>query len=186
VTDSKVLNRLMDFAPRIIAAYSSAPTRCIGATAVGCEVLQHFGIVAAPFPVLVEVVNAAWVAAQRRGADPVTAIARGGHVLLINPDPGAAGWSGHLMIHVPSQHTLIDLDFQQFGRPHERIDAAPAEVFAWPSGTTTRTFQDATGARITIQATTDDTYTRARDWYDVDRRAPMRAAIIRAITKNRL
>jgi len=186
MTDSKILNRLIDFAPVIIHQHAAVRARCIAATAVGLDVLHVFGIMADPFPVLVELHNAAFVAARRRGADVVTAVARGGHILVTSPESTADGWPGHLMIHVPRHQTLIDLDFQQFRRPHEHIKADAAEVLHWPTGTTSRTFQDPTGAQLIVEATTDHTYRAARDWYDVDRRAPIVTAVVRAILKNRI
>ena len=188
MTDTKILNRMIDFAPSIIARYGKARARCIVSTAIGCDVLDHFGITADPFPVLVQIVNSAFVAAQRRGADPVTAIARGGHILTIDPDrhTDPDGWPGHLMIHVPRCQVLIDLDFQQFDRPRQSIHADAAEVLPWPTGTTSRTFQDPSGAQLLIEATTDFTFVRSGDWHDRSKRAAIVAEVIRAITKNRL
>ena len=185
MTGSKVIGRLMEFAPAILAAGTRVPARCIAATAVGCDVLRAFDIEAEPYPVLVEVANAAFVAAQARGADPVTAIARGGHILVIGEHiPG--GWPGHLVIHLPAHGVLVDLDFQQFRRASQSIAAAPAEMLPWPSGTTSRAFVNPDGARLAIEATNDRTYERSPDWSDLNRRRPLVQELIRAIRKNRL
>ena len=91
------------------------------------------------------------------------------------------------MIHLLQLQVLIDLDFQQFGRPREGITADPAEVLPWPTGTTTRQYLNPINrSRLTIAATDDYTFRAARDWYDIERRRPAVAAVIRAITKNRL
>jgi hypothetical protein len=186
VTETKVIERLRAFAPAIIAAGTRVPNRCIAATAVGCGVLEAFEIEARPFPVLVEIANRAFVEARARGADDVTAIARGGHLMLISREPVLNGWCGHLMIHVPTHGLLIDLDFQQFRRLEQDIAAAPAELFPWPAGTTSRAYTNLDGARMAIQATDDRTWEGSPDWSDLNRRRPMVTALIRAIRKNRL
>ena len=186
MTESKVIERLREFAPAIIAAGTRVPNRCIAATAVGCSVLEAFEIEARPFPVLVEIANRAFVEARARGADDVTAVARGGHIMLISPEPVANGWCGHLMIHVPTHALLIDLDFQQFRRLEQQIAAAPAELFPWPAGTTSRAYTNPDGARMAIQATDDRTWEGSPDWSDRNRRRPMVTELIRAIRKNRL
>jgi len=185
VTDSKIVSRLMVYAPELLAATTRVRARCIAATALGCDVLHAFDIQAEPFPVVVELANRAFLAAQARGADEVTAIARGGHVMLVG-DSGPDGWGGHLMIRLPRYHALIDLDFQQFDRPRQQIEAPPAELFPWPDGTTSRAFTGAHGARLSIASTGDRTFERSPDWWDVARRAPIVAAVCRAIRKNRL
>ncbi len=186
VTETKAIDRLMAFAPAIIAAGTRVPNRCIAATAVGCGVLEAFDIEARPFPVLVEIANRAFIEARARGADDVTAIARGGHILVINREPVPNGWCGHLMIHLPAHALLMDLDFQQFRREAQQIAAAPAELFPWPAGTTARTYTNRDGARIVIQATDDRTFEASPDWRDLNRRRPMVGELVRAIRKNRL
>jgi len=186
MTESKVIDRLREFAPAIIAAGTRVPNRCIAATAVGCGVLEAFDIDARPFPVLVEIANRAFVEARARGADDVTAIARGGHVMTISRVPVLNGWCGHLMIHVPAHALLMDLDFQQFRRLEQQIAAAPAELFPWPAGTTSRAYTNGDGARIAIEATADRLWERSPDWSDLTRRRPMVTELIRAIRKNRL
>jgi hypothetical protein len=186
MTDSKVIERMREFAPPILAAYTRVHARCIAATAVGCDALCAFDIEAEPYPVAIEIANRAFLDAKARGADPVTAVARGGHILVMNHEPVPGGWPGHLMIQLPAHGLLLDLDFRQFGRPAQRIAAAPAEVFPWPAGTTARSFEIPDGARLAIQATGDRTFERSPDWYDRNRRGPMVAELIRAIRKNRL
>jgi hypothetical protein len=185
MTSSKVLERLIEFAPPILAAHTGVRARCIAATAVGCDVLRAFDIPAEPYPVVIELANAAFIAAAKRGADQVTAVARGGHILVMG-EPSPGGWPGHLVIHVRAYGVLVDLDFQQFRRAEQQINADAAEVFPWPSGTTTRVFTNADGARLVIEATDDHTYERSPDWTALNRRRPMVAALIRAIRKGRL
>lgn len=189
MTPGKVIERLVLFAPPVIAAYATERSRCVMATAIGVDVLHAFGIDAEPYPVRVEVRNGAFVAAQRRGADVVTAIARGGHLLLTDDrptDPDSRYWAGHLMIHVPAQAALLDLDFQQFGRPQHGIAACDAELFAWPTGTTAREFAGPNGARLTIEATDDRGFEVGGDWADRSRRVLLVDAVTRAIRKNRV
>lgn len=186
MTSSKVIDRIREFGPPIIAAYTRVHARCIAATAMGCDVLRAFDIRAEPYPVAIEIANRAFVEAKARGADPVTAIARGGHVLVMNPDPVPNGWPGHLMIHLPTMGLLLDLDFRQFRRVQQDIAAAPAELFPWPAGTTARTFENPDGARLVIQATDDRSFERSPDWTDTGRRRQAVAELARAIRKNRL
>lgn len=186
MTETKVIDRLIDFGPPIIEANTKTHARCIAATSIGCAVLREFGVDARPLPVLVEVANRAFVAAKARGADDVTAVARGGHVLVINPEPAAGEWGGHLMIHLPAHALLLDLDFRQFRREAQRIDAAPAELFMWPAGTTERAFTNPDGARLAIRATADRTFERSPDWTDANRRRLIVRELVRAIRKNRL
>ena len=189
MTSGKVIERLAQFAPPVIAAYATERARCVMATAVGVDVLHAFGVDAAPYPVRVELRNGAFEAARRRGADPVTAIARGGHLLVTDDrplDPASKFWAGHLMIHLPAQACLLDLDFQQFARPQYGIAAHEAECFAWPSGTNGREFAGPHGARIVIEATGDRGFEIGGDWADPSRRAPLVDAVTRAIRKNRI
>lgn len=187
MTATKVLERLMLYAPPILAATTRTRARCIAATALGCDVLHAFDIQAEPYPVIVSLANAAYVAAEKRGADPVTAIARGGHLMIVGDEgrePNA--WPGHLVIRLPQWRALIDLDFQQFGRPKQNIHVDAAEVLPWPAGTTSRRFRGPDGAELVITASEDDRWQRSPDWCDEARRAPMVAALCRAIRKNRL
>jgi hypothetical protein len=186
MTETKVIERLIKFGPPILAAGTRVPARCIAATALGCAVLRAFDIQAEPYPVVIEIVNRAFVQAHARGADDVTAVARGGHVLTISREPVPGGWCGHLMIHLPTRAVLIDLDFQQFRRLEQDIAAAPAEVFPWPAGTSSRAYTNAHGARLAIEATADRTFERSPDWYDANRRRPLAEMLTRAIRKNRL
>ena len=189
MTPSKVIERLALFAPPVIAAYATERARCVIATAVGVDVLHAFGVDAEPYPVRVEVRNGAFEAARRRGADPVTAIARGGHLLVTDDrplDPASRFWAGHLMIHLPAQAGLLDLDFQQFARPQHAIAASDAEWFAWPTGTHGREFAGPSGARLVIEATGDRGFEVGGDWADPRRRAPLVDAVTRAIRKNRV
>jgi hypothetical protein len=185
MTETKVIERLMTFAPAIIEAGTRVPNRCIAATAIGCAVLEAFGVKARPFPVLVEIANRAFVEAKARGADEVTAVARGGHVLMISREPVPNGWCGHLVIHLPAHALLMDLDFQQFRREAQQIAAAPAELFPWPIGTTSRAYTNPDGARMAIQATADRTWEASPDWSNPGRHEAMVCELVRAIRKNR-
>lgn len=185
MTESKVIERLMAFAPAMIAASTREPRRCIAATAIGCAVLEAFDVKARPFPVLIEIANRAFVEAKARGADEVTAVARGGHVMVISREPVPNGWCGHLMIHLPAHALLMDLDFQQFRRQEQEIAAAPAELFPWPIGTTSRVYTNPDGARLAIQATADRTWQASPDWTKADRRESTVRELVRAIRKNR-
>ena len=151
--------------------------------------LHAFGVDVAPYPVRVELRNGAFEAARRRGADPVTAIARGGHLLVTDDrplDPASKFWAGHLMIDLPAQRVCSISIFSSSRARQSGIAAHEAECFAWPSGTNGREFAGPHGARIVIEATGDRGFEIGGDWADPSRRAPLVDAVTRAIRKNRI
>jgi hypothetical protein len=190
MTRAKVVGRLIAFTPPVLDACCQPIGRCILATAVGIEVLRAFDIDAAPLSVNVTLANAQYRQVLGRGGDAATAVARGGHLMLSANAAGGAvqanEWGGHLVIAVPSQSVLLDLDSRQFNRPRERIIVPPASIFAWPAGTRQREYREAGGVHLVIETVEDDRYLRSPDWTDPGRRLPLARRLVHAIRAGRL
>jgi hypothetical protein len=180
----KVIDRLVTFGPAIIAEDPAVVclSRCVLATAIGGDILDAFGIAWAPVPVHVTIANAAYLAAIDRGADPAVAIARGGHVMTTRNAPeGPVNWAGHLILGVPAQGVIVDLDLRQFTRPERTIDLPAAGLFPWPAGARFREFTSPEGIVLRYECTNDRRFEAAPDWTRRARRARLVAAICRAI-----
>ena len=184
MTQSKVLDRLVRYAPPILARAAAARHRCILATAVGLDVLAVFDVPAAPLAVLVDLVNQRYLDARAAGFSAASAIATGGHVITTAPPeytdvPGNA-WAGHLVIC--THGGLIDLDLQQFRRPAFGLELPAAAQFAWRDGLRAREFE-VPGGRLRYEVVDDRSYEQSKDWYLPHRRAPIVGDVCRAIRK---
>jgi len=185
MTVSKVLERLLAFAPPLIAASVRVPARCVFATAVGIDVLRRFGIDAHPQAVILRIASARYVAAVQRGATPVVAVARGGHLMEIAPSDRVreGHWGGHLVIALP--HALLDLDHQQFSRPTVGLQLPPATLIPWPPDARAQVFQY-NGHALRIALTEDETFRQAPDWIRVAARQPVVDRVVHAVRRGAL
>jgi hypothetical protein len=188
MTTTKILDRLIRFAPPLLDANCKPGVgRCILATAVGLDVLRAFDIAAEPRAVHMKLANAQYIAARLRGADPVTAVARGGH--LMAPNEGlrsATSWGGHLVIELPTVGKLLDLDHGQFRRPAHGILVEDADLFDWPANTREREFVGVNRARLVITVVEDDYYQLSKDWTEPSRWRPLATTLVRAVRAGRL
>jgi hypothetical protein len=141
---SKILARLVHYAPSALRLRAKPGPRCVLATRIGIDVLARFGLAAAPLQVIVEVANAAYVEWVTDGAPGGDDQQRARGVWLVSNDPVkrrrhgelprqgplvTAPWDGHLAIDTCGH--LVDLDAQQFARPTRGICPPPALALPW-------------------------------------------------------
>jgi hypothetical protein len=183
---TKAIDRLAAVGPAVLDAWSKPGIgRCILSTAVGLDVLAALGFEAEPWPVEVEIANAAYArlvphvdlfAARVAGAWAVT-VGR-------STPAGGPGWNGHLVIRPTGADLIVDLDAGQFSRPAHGIAVPPALIVPWlremagvegvqPGGVRVRYTRDAANTG----------YREAPDWRLVERRRPIVAEIVRLIRK---
>lgn len=193
MTETKILKRLAAFGPPIIDR-GSKPTggHCVLATRVGIMALRHFGIQAQPLPVRLVIHNAVVVALLERVREPsaddwAAAKAAGGWTVDVgHPEAPGDGWTGHLVVHVPTHQLLMDLDLGQYARPTKQIKVCSGQVFSWPHGTEIREWPLPGGGILAIKEEPfNQTYLTARDWnvYDDD---PLVQDVVRAMRKGRV
>jgi len=185
----KVLARLATFAPPIIAADPAVTqhARCVLACAVGGDVLSAFAIPWVALPVHVALANAAYVAALGRGAEPAVAVARGGHYMTTRDAPtGPQEWGGHLVLWMPTLRLIADLDLRQFARPAKGIRPQAAEIFPWAPGARALECTLPGGVYLRYDCTDDRRFEAAPDWCRRERRAPLVAAVCRAVRAGHL
>ena len=199
MTTSKVIRRLMAALPAVFAQREAdgrmKRSRCILATAVGIDVLRAFDIKAVPMSVQLDVLNPAWVTwvnEGKPGGQP-TLMARGGYALSAGYPAGAgfttaltepAGWDGHLMVYLPAQAALLDLDAQQLNRPAHGIQI-PVALMLKTAGDISE-FDTPGGGRMFVKAKpADQSFERAPDWWDRSRRWDLVQDITRAIRKSK-
>jgi hypothetical protein len=189
MTPSKVIRRLLDAAPPVIAANTRVPNRCVLATAVGCATLERFGILAAPLPVDLCLANRAmaeWVEAgepggieeaTRRGAYCLDT--RGGEVKV---HIEGRQWERHLVVLLPEREQILDLDMQQLSRPARGIVVPAAAALEWPRGRLEGTWT-LNGCTLYLRAHPDDrSFEGASDWQVFPE---LVGAVERAIRKGR-
>jgi hypothetical protein len=190
MTPRKILGRLCSFAPPIIAADPAVQqhARCVLACAIGGDVLSAFDIPWVPLPVHATLANAAYIAALARGAEPAVAVARGGHYMTTRDAPaGPREWAGHLVLWVPSLHVIADLDLRQFERPARGIrPPRPADVFPWRPEARGLEYTLPGGEVLRYDCTEDRRFEASPDWCRRERRAPLVAAVCRAVRAGHL
>ena len=171
----KIVQRLVDVAPAIIASWAKNGGRCILATKVGIRALQEFNIVARPLSVRTVIHNRIMLdflaKIDREQLTPTKADWQklkdeGGWTVDVGdrtaPGPG---WAGHVVVHVPDLQVIVDLDLQALHRPHKDIHLAPAAVFQWPTGSTVREYVSQRGFSIGIKEEPfNQDFRDAKDW----------------------
>ncbi len=177
MTPTKVIRRLIDVAPPIIAENARVPNRCVLATAIGVATLARFGIEAAPLAVSVRLANAAYMRwleeGEPGGADE--AVRRGAFVLDTSAGRlGPAGlsvmeitgraWNRHLVILVPDRECVIDLDAQQLNRAERGVHVPSALVLNWPRGELERTWPIGASCLYLRAEPQDRSFEAATDW----------------------
>jgi hypothetical protein len=134
----RVLDALVAHARPIILTEFTADS-CIASTRLGLDVLAYFGITGREYAVLVAAFNreaAALLEAgvsmedigARTSAIPAD-VAGGPWTIGIGASPlggRSGGWSGHLVIGIPSIGVLVDLSADQASRPHKGMVFAPS------------------------------------------------------------
>lgn len=191
MTPSKAINRLAEFGPAVLRRHVSGPA-CVLSTRVGLDVLEQFGVPAAPLSVAVFLANAAtvaWWACGRPGGE-TGLLKAGGYMLdteggfVKNPPPGKP-WNGHLAIELIEHGALLDLDIRQMARPAHGIEVPAVGFFSWDGNAITAPLSR--GAQIVYRAKREDrSYEAARDWTDRAKRAAIVLDLERAIRKGRL
>jgi len=138
---SKVIDRLVAFAPPVLAAATRMPEHCVLATMTACDVLAAFDIPAEPCSVRVTIANRRYIEGLTRGLAPASIVATGGHLI----DTGADGqtlvtdrgrmWHGHLVAWLPGPRLIVDLVVGAWTRPAKaiRFPAAHALAFTPPA-----------------------------------------------------
>lgn len=175
MTKAKALNLLVQLAPHHIAANARPGPRCILATRVGLKALAMLDIKALPMSVHTIVHNHTMIQFLRQvdrdklvptAADWAQLKADGGWTVDMGDiDAPGDGWPGHVVIHVPDQEVLIDLDLQAMHRPLKGIKLPPAAAFPWRRGTTVQEFPGPNGCWVGIrEEPLNQGYRHAKDW----------------------
>ncbi len=165
MTTTKILTRLVYYAPPVLHERANPGGRCVLATRLGIDVLARFGLHAEPHVVVAEIANAAYIQWIEDGApggdqeqlargawlvsnDPAKRRPHGGHELPAQVPPPKAPWDGHLVLVVRDRQRdlLVDLDVQQFARPTRGIVPPPALVLPWNGDLTGSEFRQGGGA----------------------------------------
>ena len=196
MTAGKAIDRLVVFAPAIIAANAKPGGRCVLATAIGIDVLERFDVAAVPVSVRLRLANGAYLAHAERGMSAVGNVANGGHLIdtgsdadpLTGTTTSDRGWHGHLVMALPGV-SLIDLDLQQLHRPQYGIVLPLAARFEWLGLRVDR----AAGREFPINGNrirydvrpNDQSWADAKDWIGVSRRRHIVDAIERCIRKGK-
>jgi hypothetical protein len=190
VRPTKLLRRLAEWAPAIIAAEPLERTRCILATRVGLEALEILGVEAEPLSVVTGIMNAAFLRWAEEGfpGGPDEGARRRVRILETEDRPlglpfDGKGWRGHLVIRAGG--LLVDLDAQQFERPDYAIHLPPGLLLEWgpyPDGR--RLYRLPGGGVLRVTARPEDrSYQEAGDWR---RGAPrLVQALVRAVEAGR-
>lgn len=139
MTKSKILKRLAEFGPPLIAKTTKPGPYCVLSCAVGQLALAKFGLVAEPYVAEVTICNAAWVAwtKEDRAGGMDAALERGAYLMSNRPNftggtlpsmipPTSAAWDGHLALRCG--RFLIDLALGAFTRPTKNIWLPPSFV----------------------------------------------------------
>lgn len=147
MTRTKILRRVVQYAPRIISQWARYNGRCVLATRVGYDVLRACGIEAEPIAVIIDVANAPYFAWAAHGGTRDEFRASG--CWLISNDPVTPmdelppqvprpprGTNQHLVLHVPAVAALVDLDLRQMARPQHQILPPDAIMLPWDGAET--------------------------------------------------
>lgn len=192
----KILRRLVEMAPPQIDAECAPGPHCVLSTTIGQMVLADFGIEATPYPVQLDICNAAWIAwAQEEYVGGQTEqLARGAHLLTNRPDwKGAtlpslnpvvkAPWDGHLVLRVGDD--LVDLNLGAFNRPTKAIAVPDAAILPCPDGTASAEWPNPQTLCYyrPLVAPYADEYQTARDWVERGRFADLVARISRRVRR---
>jgi hypothetical protein len=166
VRPGKAIRRVADVLPDALAPFVRSHGRCVAATNVGIRVLARLGVAAGPLTVDVQAFNAAmvqWVLDGEPGGRPEFE-RRGCYFLTSKATPGApvraptrpvvgTQWHGHLVVVVPAQRVIVDLDARALARPEFDLHVPPALVVPW-DGTCAELRCD-NGARLLYTARLD-------------------------------
>ncbi len=152
MTPSKVVRRLVSYAPAVIAQWSKPDyPRCILATRIGCDVLRAFALEAAPLPVVVDVANARFFEWAAQGGTREQFLERGCWLITNEPKDHfdelppqvprpARGTNQHVVLHVPRLGVIVDLDLRQMQRPQKGIVPPDAIMLPWDGVETGQAF----------------------------------------------
>lgn len=188
----EILHRLLVCGrPEILKEFRA--DSCIGSTAIGLDVLTHFGVLAEPLPVKLSIFNAPYVKRIENGSDwPNREIlVRWGEEdgsYSVGIGFGAQEknkWAGHLVLLVENKW-LADLSIDQANRPKYNMTFNPyaAEVDAdFLAGKVPRIIKE-NGCVIRIELIKDRGFLSSPDWMFANRRKPLVDRIIQKIKEN--
>jgi len=164
---------------------------CILMTAIGCDVLRTLGLTADPYPVSILGQNAsyrAWAGSDRSASKPPDAYAfgdKGAYEAVHRPngpsDVPDGELRGHLMIHLPVDELLVDLDLRQFSRPEQGFTLPATMWWPWPTGKSSAIWEFPEGGSLSIRYTPEDYSSRASGLEFGDVRARVVPLIVQAI-----
>ena len=165
--------------PEILKEFNA--DSCIVSTAVGVDVLTHFGIFAEPLPVRTVIFNKPYVARIEAGSD----WPKGDEIQRWQKEDGSYSvgigvgtqqpnkWAGHLVILIEKK-LLLDLSIDQASRPKYNMnfdEPLCVEVDkAFLDGNSSLTFRHDNGCIIRTDVLKNYGYTASPDWIFLDRR----------------
>jgi hypothetical protein len=129
--------------------YGMAPEAggCILMTRIGIDLFAAFGLLAEPWPVWLRVGCPQFVKWEQAGAPipqpadayVVLACPRGpeGLQTWTNPRTGTLAprhLGGHVVVHLPDQHQVVDLDAGFYSRPSHGLTVPPVVALEWRQG----------------------------------------------------
>lgn len=200
MTRTKILRRLSEVAPVLIAKIAKPGPHCVLSCAVGQMVLQRFGLEATPFPAEVSVANQEWIdwstddfnggaeEQMRLGAYLLTNRPQwdGGTLPSLNPTTSKP-WDGHLALRLAD--TLIDLDLASFARPTKGIVLPAVMVAPIVDDRVVGSYHHGDRATMVqyapLVAPYADDYQSSRDWVARDRYADVVAGIVKRMKESK-
>lgn len=172
MTREKLLRRLVEVAPFVLASWSKEGPRCVLATACGVDLLQRFGVRAEPLAVRATVLNRGFLEWRKAGrvGDPRSfgAFCVEAGAPDATEEPGR--WNGHLLVAVPTRGAVLDLDLRQFHRPEKGIRMPASAGFEWAPPYAETQFGLPGGVRLFLERLADRRFLESPDWARTDRR----------------
>lgn len=197
MTNSKMLRRLAEFAPPVIAPMTKPGPHCVLSTAIGQMVLERLGVPSEPYVAEVSICNSAWVkwAEDDFVGGKEEQLSRGAHLITNRPNftgeslPSlnpvtTAPWNGHLVLRAGA--FLIDLDMAAFVRPTRNI-CLPAAMVASIDDDNTVSGEYHINGHVTLVryaplvASYAEDYLTSKDWTLRDRYEDRVAEIVKLI-----
>lgn len=186
----RMLERLVELAPAAIAEKWDVRQACIASTAIGVKVCRYFGLDAKPLPTRAVAANAEWAAWMADGQpimEPDELLATGAWSVEIDvwtDEPGR--YAGHLVVGLPGERLLLDLNCGQFSRPKKNIVVPDAGVFAtddafWTDDDVAAQYAMENDGLLAYQRIRNDSFRRSPDWRKAGRTDPVAGALIRQL-----
>lgn len=171
------------------------PDCCIGTARALTKVFDHFGIAAAPIPVMAAVFNQVfiermvpWANFKDRAAFETWCEATGAYSVGIAPGgvPESRGFNGHVVVWLSELSAVVDGSIGQMNRPERAIRLPEAMAFELDAETARRFLAGdsvaarANGCKVVYRRIADESFRRSPDWTKDGRTREIVRNLIRA------